>query len=219
MFTNLFQITFLNIYIISPATWIHTYFYVTVDEIGEHENTANVTAYDTCCDSLWAEDNATVIGIDAQCPGDMDVTKVGRYIEDTEWVKDIDVYNQYDLVEFNITIHNNETCCNLTNISVSDYFDPGLMYYNDTTYFMHIYIDDTLLIDGVDYTFEQQGNNIWWNFTELVELQFCHSIGIYFFVEIIDYGDWMNSVDVLSYCDDAILEESDEAYVHLMQPE
>ncbi len=159
------------------------------------------------------EDHIVFIEEELLCEPDMDVVKLGRYIYDQEWLKDIDVTNLYDLVEFNITIHNNATCCNLTNISVYDYLEPGLTY---NGYFMEVYYEGALLTQDYHYTFEENGQELWWNFTQnMEEVPYCHKINIYFVVEVIDYGDWANYVDVYADCDDAFVEDDDMAVVHL----
>jgi len=155
----------------------------------------------------------------AECEPDMEVTKYGKIVYGDEWLTDIYAEELGDIVEFNTTIHNNEVdCCDIEDISVYDVLDPGLMYYDDgDTFFLHIYKDDTELVEDVDFTFEQDGQEVWWNFSEGVTLAYCESIYMYYFAEVVDYGDWTNLVDVTANCGDQVLEGSDEAYAHLTE--
>jgi len=164
------------------------------------------------------EDYKILIEEGGFCTPEMEVTKLVRSYEsedENDWADEYDTTYDNEIVKFNITIHNNCTCCGLTNISVLDILPCGMTYSPQGN---NVFYNGMMLDQGYDYLFEEDGNNLYWNFTEdgtVASVPYCHSINIYFQAEVTDYGTWTNHVDVTANCDSTPLSEYDEAVVHL----
>jgi uncharacterized repeat protein (TIGR01451 family) len=78
------------------------------------------------CDSCYYNDSAVV----TITPAALEVNKT--VWNGSAWVKSIDT-SINDTVKFRIEVHNNGTCCNLTNITVSDLLTFSLEYANNAT--------------------------------------------------------------------------------------
>jgi uncharacterized repeat protein (TIGR01451 family) len=70
---------------------------------------------------------------DVKCQLGVGVIEVNKTVRDNQGdlVYEIDA-NSSDEVEFNCTVHNNGSCCNLTNITVTDVLSSSLEYINAT---------------------------------------------------------------------------------------
>jgi uncharacterized repeat protein (TIGR01451 family) len=123
---------------------------VTVIECGVDTNTQNATA-ECCGDIVSGEDNATVNVLEV--PG---IEVVKTVWDGTAWVDEITA-NLNDIVEFNVTVHNNGTCCDLWNINVIDLLPDSFEFINWSVK------GDTLGPDRVDYT--KQGVTLGWFFS------------------------------------------------------
>jgi len=150
---------------------------VTVVSCGlDNENYVYIWA-DSDGGDVEADDTATVYGIcEEPCMPEIELTKK-VWCDTYGWVDEIGAINE-DTVRFNLSIHNNGECCDLSDISVVDYLPSELTYAGDYT----------VVYDGgiTDYNFDQAGNVFWWNFTG--SLLYCHWIYIEFNA-IVDFGE------------------------------
>jgi fimbrial isopeptide formation D2 family protein/uncharacterized repeat protein (TIGR01451 family) len=127
---------------------------VTVIECGVDTNTINATA-ECCGDIVSGEDTATV---NVQKVPGIDVTKT--VWDGTAWVDEI-AANLNDIVEFNLTVHNNGTCCgDLWDIMVMDWLPDSFEFISVK--------GDTLEPDKVDYT-KNGGTQLGWFFSGPLE--------------------------------------------------
>ena len=179
------------------------------------ENTA-IAEGDSTCGPVSYTDNASVYGeCPEPCNPDMEVTKLVWNASKEDWADEYTASYLEEIVEFNITIHNNATCCDLTNISVLDTLPNGLKYHSTCG----VYYDDILLTLKGNYTFEENNGRLWWNFTNdgfASSVPYCHHIYIYFSAQqVTGTGDLINHVDVTADCSDTKdICESDSAVVH-----
>jgi uncharacterized repeat protein (TIGR01451 family) len=117
-------------------------------------NTINATA-ECCGDIVSGEDTATVNV--QEVPG-INVTKT--VWDGTAWVDEI-AANLNDIVEFNLTVHNNGTCCgDLWDIRVMDWLPDSFEFISVK--------GDTLEPDKVDYT-KNGGTQLGWFFSGPLE--------------------------------------------------
>ena len=122
-----------------------------------------------------------------------------------EWEKEVTV-DLNDTVRFKIEIHNNGTCCNLTDIKVYDYLSDSLKY--ETGSATPFEPNETIPYYG--YT------EMKWNFTG--PLAYCENITIEFNASVVDYGaDW-NSVYVEGWCNDTLVSDDSSVDVHVPAP-
>jgi len=152
--------------------------------------------------------------VNIACTQDMEVTKLVWNASKGDWADEYTASYLEEIVEFNITIHNNAECCDLTNISVLDILPNGLEYYSTCG----VYYDDILLTPEGNYTFEENNGYLWWNFTNdglASSVPYCHHIYIYFSAQVTGTGDLINRVKVTVDCGDTKdICESDDAVVN-----
>ncbi len=151
---------------------------VTVVSCGlDNENYVYIWA-DSDGGDVETDDTATVYGIcEEPCMPEIELTKK-VWCDTYGWVDEIGAINE-ETVRFNLSIHNNGECCDLSDISVVDYLPSELTYAGDMT----VVYDSG--ITGHD--FEQADNDdLWWNFTG--SLPYCHWIYIEFNATV-DFGE------------------------------
>jgi len=114
----------------------------------------------------------------------------------TAWVKDI-LANVSDTLRFRCEIHNNGTCCDLTNIIVTDILSDSLEYMDNAT------------VDGVPQEPMQTGpNEFQWEFSG--PLAPCETITIEFDAHMIKCGNDTNTQNVSAWCEETGTWVSDE---------
>jgi len=156
-----------------------------------------------------------ITGEEEPCEPSIDIEK---FVWDTysgEWV---DADTPGDAIDFDIgttaqfliTIHNNGTCCNLTDIWVDDVAEEMEI----TSY--SIFPDYYTYIPGT-------GTNLgWWSFTDYEPLPPCNWINITIEAEIegSHCNIYNNSVFVEAYCEDQdiYVTDEDDCYIHAVNP-
>ena len=121
------------------------------------------------------------------------------------WVKETTA-NLGDTLRFRIWIHNNGTCCNLTNITVVDILSDSLNYSDDATprepnEIIYYPCNNTTLV---------------WNFSGL-ELEPCQNITIEFNATVVKCpGVDTNTVNVTAECEQTVVSAEDTAKVAVM---
>jgi uncharacterized repeat protein (TIGR01451 family) len=93
----------------------------TVTKCGVDTNTQYAEA-ESCEETVSDEDTATV-----NVPGEPGIEVEKTVWDGTAWVNEITA-NLNDIVQFKATIHNSGTCCDLTNIEVTDTLSRSLEY-------------------------------------------------------------------------------------------
>jgi len=167
------------------CNWIYIEFNATItgcDE--EYINLVNVSGYCDMTDmTVYDEDTASVF--DQSIPS-IEVNK-------TVWDPDIGEWVDYinspmgSTVRFNISIHNNGTCCDLTNIVVTDYLPDSLEYMNDA-------------FPREPDSISPDGKVLNWSFPD--PLPICNWIYIEFNATITGCDEeYINLVNVSGYCD------------------
>jgi hypothetical protein len=115
----------------------------------------------------------------------------------TAWVELIPDAEICETYRFRCEVHNNGTCCNLTNIAVTDTLSDSLEYANNAT------------VDGVPREPDWiAGNQFGWDFTG--PLAPCQTIVIEFDAHVIDYGEDCNVQNATAWCDETGEWVSDE---------
>ncbi len=110
-----------------------------------------------------------------ECEPSIEVNKTVWSPEKKEWVNGITA-DLGDIVRFRCEIQNNGTCCNLTQINVTDILSESLGYANNAT------------VNGESREPEQVGPNEYqWEFQEWV-LEPCETITIEFDAKVVAFG-------------------------------
>ena len=118
----------------------------------------------------------------------------------TAWVKQINA-SMDDIIRFRMWVHNNGTCCDLTNITVTDTLSDSLNYSNNAT--VNGVSQEPLEINPDEYV---------WNFSG--PLAPCENITIEFNASIVKCGNDTNVVNVTAWCDGTMVSDWDRADVH-----
>ncbi len=122
----------------------------------------------------------------------------------TAWVElipDAEISGTY---RFRCEVHNNGTCCDLTNIAVTDTLSDSLEYANNAT------------VDGVPRVPDWiAGNQFGWDFTG--PLAPCETIVIEFDAHVIDYGEDCNVQNATAFCEetDEWVSDEDDACINV----
>ncbi|RZN35678.1 MAG: hypothetical protein EF813_08410 [Methanosarcinales archaeon] len=150
------------------------------------------------------EDYRVTIG----CKPGIDVEKTVFDPETGEWMDAITA-DVGDTVRFRFTIHNDGTCCDLTDIVVADKLSESLKYRDNAT------------VNGMPGKPTFIGIiSVVWEFPDLV-LEPCQTITIEFDAEVVECGIDENIVTVKAVCVDAdvIVRDEDTATVMAGKPE
>ena len=194
---------------LSPCNWINIT--VTAKVVGPacsvDENYVYVEGYcQGTFEWVWDDDSAFVHAVEPCTPG-IDVEKYvwNETLGDWDELAHIEVG---EIAEFLITIHNNGTCCDLTDIYVYDFMEDSL-YFVDA----FPYPDEIYQIPG-------EGTELYWYFHE--PLSPCNWINITVWAEVLGpvcHTDF-NYVSVDGYCErtDEWVWDEDSAYVHAVEP-
>ncbi|HJH27880.1 MAG TPA: hypothetical protein C5S37_14220, partial [Methanophagales archaeon] len=125
----------------------------------------------------------------------------------TAWVELIPDAEICETYRFRCEIHNNGTCCNLTNIAVTDTLSDSLEYANNAT------------VDGVPREPDWiAGNKFGWDFTG--PLAPCETIIIEFDAHVIDYGHDCNVQNATAFCEETgeWVSDEDDACINVPAP-
>jgi len=118
-----------------------------------------------------------------------------------ETIPDAEINNTY---RFRCEVHNNGTCCNLTDIKVEDNLSDSLEYANNAT------------VDGVSREPDWfAGNKFGWNFTG--PLAPCETVVIEFNATVIDCGNDSNVQNATAWCEDTgkWVSDEDDAWINV----
>ena len=149
---------------------------------------------------IHTEIEAAVV-VSPKCTPGIEVNKTVWDPVAMEWVKEITA-NVTDIVRFRIWIHNNGTCCNLTNITITDTLSDSLNYSNNAT------------VNGVPQEPNPAGPDEYvWNFTG--PLAPCQNITIEFDARIIQCGNDTNTANVTGWCNTTMVFDSDNVSIHV----
>jgi uncharacterized repeat protein (TIGR01451 family) len=119
----------------------------------------------------------------------------------TAWVNRIDA-NISDIVRFNSTVHNNGTCCNLTNMAIMDTLSESLQYVNATP-------NPDNVIHNPDGT-----TTLVWNVAG--PLVPCQTLIFLIDANVTQYGeDWNKQNATAETCFGTIIYDEDYAYVNV----
>ena len=141
-------------------------------------------------DNDWSNNNRSreVTLEEAQeCIPDMEVNKTVFNETSGTWEKWVNA-SLNDTLRFRVWIHNNATCCNLTDITVIDYLSNSLKYENGSG--VPFEPNETAYHSG--YT------EMKWNFTR--PLAYCQNITIEFNATVVGYGAGYNYAYVGGMC-------------------
>lgn len=143
--------------------------------------------------------------ISPKCMPAIEVNKTVLDPETGEWVEEINA-NVGDDVTFRIWIHNNGTCCDLTNIAIVDILPESLEFVD---YSNVVVLDDM----GVGST------TIKWSYPGVLEP--CENISFTFDATVVGCGVDINLVNVTAECVDTgeIVSDEDTATVNVICPE
>jgi uncharacterized repeat protein (TIGR01451 family) len=131
------------------------------------------------------------------CIPSIDVNKTVWDKESQAWV-DETTAEIGENVRFRCEMHNNGTCCPLTNFVVTDILSDSLEYADNAT------------VDGQPWEPEMVGpNEFRWNFPYFVLVP-CQTITIEFDARVIDYGYDCNVQNATAICEETGVEVSDE---------
>ena len=138
-----------------------------------------------------------------ECKPSIDVEKKVMDPETGEWMDAITA-NVGNTVRFNFTIHNDGTCCDLTEIMVTDMLSESLMYADNAT------VEPAFL--GT--------HTVVWKFSERT-LEPCQTITIEFDAEVVECGIDENIVKATAVCADTgvVVTDEDTATVMAGKPE
>jgi uncharacterized repeat protein (TIGR01451 family) len=120
------------------------------------------------------------------------------------WVEKIEDANISQTYRFRCEVHNNGSCCNLTDIKVADTLSDSLEYVDNAT------------VDGVPQEPGWQSDNQFgWNFTG--PLASSQKLVIEFDVKVIDCGNDSNVQNATAYCTetDKWVSDEDDAWVNV----
>ena len=136
------------------------------------------------------------------CKRSIDVDKKVLDPETGKWVERIEA-RVGDIVRFNCTVHNDGTCCDLTDIVATDVLSDSLKYANNATVNGEPW--EPILISPKEFT---------WKFSDWV-LEPCQSIVIQFDAEVIKCGIDVNTQMAKAVCLDTgeVVEDKDTATV------
>ena len=117
----------------------------------------------------------------------------------TAWVKEVTA-NVSDTLRFRLWVHNNGTCCNLTNISIMDTLSDSLNYSDNAT------------VNGASQEPVQTGPREYvWNFAG--PFAPCQNITIEFDARVIECGSDTNVVNATGWCNETMVSDEDSANV------
>jgi len=149
---------------------------------------------------IFTEIEAAVVVSPVPCTPGIEVNKTVWDPDAQAWVKEIDA-SVNDVVRFRLWVHNNGTCCDLTNITVTDMLSDSLNYSDNAT------------VNGVPQEPVQIGPNEYvWNFTG--PLAPCQNITIEFDAQVVECGNDTNVVNVTAWCNETMVSDGDSASVH-----
>jgi len=132
-----------------------------------------------------------------ECIPDLEVEKTVFNESSGSWEKMVNA-SLNDNLRFRVWMHNNATCCNLTDITVIDNLSDSLKYKTGSAAPEPNWIDD---------------NQIGWNFSG--QLAHCQNITIEFNATVVDYGANWNSVYVAGLCNGEVADGSDSVDVYV----
>jgi uncharacterized repeat protein (TIGR01451 family) len=114
--------------------------------------------------------------------------------------------NVSDTVRFRCEMHNDGTCCPLTNLVVTDILSESLKYADNAT----VHFPDCTTVP-MEPTFIV-GDTYVWEFPDLVLLP-CETITIEFDAHVIDYGYDCNVQNATAMCEEIMVSDEDTACV------
>ena len=178
---------------LAPCESMTFLIYANVTKCGEDWNKQNATA-EACNGEIVYDEDYAYVNVPPK-PA-IEVNKTVKDPETGEWVDKITA-NISDIVRFNCTIHNNGTCCNLTNINVTDTLPESLAYAGNAT------------VNGEPQEPNWTADNQFgWNFTG--PLAPCETIAIEFDAHVIGNDTNCNVQNATAYCEKANKWVSDE---------